>query len=153
QVERVDSGEAALRKADEFFPDLVVLDVMLPGVDGFEVCRALRQRRRTAILMLTARRQKDDRIRGLNLGADDYITKPFHLEELIARVRAVLRRTRPELDRLVLGRVKIDFRALQARRDDRPLELTHIEFALLQYLGARQGTVVHRDELLSNVWQ
>jgi DNA-binding response OmpR family regulator len=153
QVERVDTGEAALRKAEEFFPDLVVLDIMLPDLDGFEVCRALRQRQQTAILMLTSRSRRDDRIRGLNIGADDYITKPFHLEELIARIRAVLRRTRPGLDRLTLGPVVVDFRTLQAKRGDAVVDLSHVEFELLQYLASRPGTVVHRDELLANVWR
>jgi DNA-binding response OmpR family regulator len=152
-VQSVDDGSLAIDKVREFFPDLVVLDLMLPGLDGFEICRAIRQRGQTAIMILTARVQKDDRIRGFALGADDYVTKPFDLEELIARVHAVLRRTRPELERLVLGKVTIDFRMLQAWDGDRELDLSHLEFELLQYLAARQGVVVDRDELLRGVWR
>jgi DNA-binding response OmpR family regulator len=98
---------------------LIVLDVMLPGKDGFELCGQLRHGRRTPIIMLTARSQKDDRIRGLRLGADDYVTKPFDLEELLARIHAVLRRTRPDVERLSLGRITVDFRSLNAWNDDR----------------------------------
>jgi len=151
-VQTVDDGDLAIAKAREFAPDLIVLDVMLPGKNGFELCGLLRQGRRTPIVMLTARSQKDDRILGLKLGADDYVTKPFDLEELLARIHAVLRRTRPEVERLTLGRVTIDFRILQAWNGTRPIELTHREFELLRYLAERQEVVVDRDELLREVW-
>jgi two-component system alkaline phosphatase synthesis response regulator PhoP len=152
EVQTVDNGDLAVAKARELAPDLIILDVMLPGKSGFEVCGLLRQGRRTPIVMLTARSQKDDRILGLKLGADDYVTKPFDLEELLARVHAVLRRTRPDVERLTLGRVTIDFRALQAWDGNRPIELTHREFELLRYLAERQEMVVDRDELLREVW-
>jgi DNA-binding response OmpR family regulator len=151
-VQTIDDGDLAIGKAREFAPDLIVLDVMLPGKNGFELCGLLRQGRRTPIVMLTARSQKDDRILGLKLGADDYVTKPFDLEELLARIHAVLRRTRPEVERLTLGRVTIDFRILQAWNGTRPIELTHREFELLRYLAERQEVVVDRDELLREVW-
>lgn len=153
QVQCLDDGDRAVKVASEFVPDLVILDIMLPGTDGFSICQALRQIQPVAIMILTARTQKDDRIRGLDLGADDYVTKPFHLEEVIARVRAVLRRTRPDVDQLRLGRLTIDFRNLRAWDDRGPVELTHQEFDLLHYLAARQGAVVHRDELLQRVWR
>jgi two-component system alkaline phosphatase synthesis response regulator PhoP len=152
EVQTVDEGNLAIAKAREFAPDLIILDVMLPGKSGFELCGLLRQGRRTPIIMLTARSQKADRILGLKLGADDYVTKPFDLEELLARVHAVLRRTRPEIERLELGQVTIDFRTLQAWDKGQPIELTHREFELLRYLAERQEVVVDRDELLREVW-
>ena len=152
EVECVDDGNAAVTKARDFAPDLVILDVTLPGKNGFELCGLLRQRGGMAILMLTARSQKNDRIHGLNLGADDYVTKPFDLEELLARIRAVLRRIRPEIEHLTLGPVRIDFKTLQAWHGDEPIELTHREFELLKYLAQRREVVVHRDELLRDVW-
>ena len=151
-VDTVGDGDLAITAARAFAPDLIVLDVKLPGKDGFELCGLLRQGRRTPIIMLTARSQKDDRIRGLKLGADDYVTKPFDLEELLARIHAVLRRTRPEVERLTLGRVTIDFRTLQAWNDSGPIDLTHREYELLRYLAERQEDIVDRDELLREVW-
>lgn len=152
EVQTVHDGDLAVAKARDFAPDLIVLDVMLPGKDGFELCGLLRQSRRTPIVMLTARSQKHDRLLGLKLGADDYVTKPFDLEELLARIHAVLRRTRPDIERLTLGRVTIDFRALQAWDGDHSIELTHREFELLRYLAERQEVVVDRNQLLREVW-
>jgi DNA-binding response OmpR family regulator len=152
EVQTVDDGDLAVGKAREFAPDLIILDVSLPGKDGFELCGLLRQGRRTPIVMLTARSQKADRIRGLKLGADDYVTKPFDLEELLARIHAVLRRSRPDVEQVTLGRVTIDFRALRAWSDQEDLDLTHREFELLRYLAERQEVVVDRDELLREVW-
>jgi len=151
-VEWVDEGSLVLQKAKSFAPDLVVLDIMLPGADGFELCSTLRQRGRTPILILTARSQKADKLLGLNLGADDYITKPFDLEEFLARVKAVLRRARPATDKLTMGAVIIDFASQTARRGKIDLHLTHREFELLQYLAERQGHVVQREELLRELW-
>ena len=152
EVESIADGSLAVASAKTFVPDLVVLDISLPGINGFELCATLRQRGRTPILILTARSQKADKLRGLNLGADDYITKPFDLEEFLARVKAVLRRARPESDALVMGAVTIDFVSRTARRGRTELHLTHREFELLQYLAERQGYVVHRDELLRELW-
>jgi DNA-binding response OmpR family regulator len=151
-VDWVTSGNAALKRVKVAAPDLVVLDIMLPDTNGFDLCGLLRQGRQTPIIILTARSQKADKIRGLNLGADDYITKPFDLEEFLARVRAVLRRTRPAFDTLELGPVIIDFRAQHASKDGKSIRLTHREFELLQYLAERQEHVVHRNELLREVW-
>lgn len=148
----VADGHLAVDRMREFAPDLVLLDVMLPGRDGFELCSMLRQGGRTPIIMLTARGQKGDKLKGLNLGADDYVTKPFDLEELLARVHAVLRRTRPGLDRLVLGPVEVDFRARAAHRGAELIHLTAREFTLLEYLAERQERVVFRNELLREVW-
>ena len=151
-VDWVEDGRQAVSRARSFVPDLVILDVMLPGADGFELCERLRERGRTPVVMLTAKSQKADKLRGLNLGADDYITKPFDLEEVLARVRAVLRRGRPALDRLVLGRLTIDFRTRSAHRGSTEVHLTHREFELLSYLAERPGVVVQRDELLRQLW-
>ena len=151
-VDWVTSGNAALKRVKVAAPDLVVLDIMLPDTSGFDLCGLLRQGRQTPIIILTARGQKADKVRGLNLGADDYITKPFDLEEFLARVRAVLRRTRPAFDTLELGQVMIDFRAQHASKGGKSIRLTHREFELLQYLAERQEHVVHRNELLREVW-
>ena len=152
EVECVADGNLVLAKAKEFGPDLVVLDVMLPGINGFELCTSLRQRGRIPILILSAKSQKADKLRGLNLGADDYVTKPFDLEEFLARIKAVLRRARPATDSLVMGSVTIDFLGQTARKGRVTLHLTHREFELLKFLAERPGFVVHRDELLRELW-
>ena len=110
EVEWVADGNEAINRARAFAPDLVVLDVMLPGRDGFTLCSVLRQGGRTPIVLLSARSQKADKLKGLHLGADDYVTKPFDLDELLARIHAVLRRTRPSVDQLDLGPTSVDFR-------------------------------------------
>lgn len=148
----VAEGGQAVSKAHEFAPHLVVLDVMLPGKSGFEICSVLRGRRQTPIVMLTARSDRRDKLRGLNAGADDYVTKPFDLQELLARIHAVLRRAYPDVDRLRLGRVTIDLQTLQGWDGDTPLDLSHREFELLRYLALRPRKVVSRDELLREVW-
>ena len=152
EVECVSDGNLAITKAREFVPDLVVLDVMLPGRDGFDLVGLLRHGGETPIVMLTARGQKGDKLRGLQLGADDYVTKPFDLEELLARVHAVLRRASWSGDRLVLGDVTVDFGAMEASKGGALLHLTRREFDLLRYLAERPGRVVHRNELLRGVW-
>jgi len=144
--------KTTVERAKQFAPDLVVLDVMLPGGDGFNLCSLLRQGGRTAVVMLTARSQKIDKLRGLSLGADDYVTKPFDLEELLARIAAVLRRARPGVDQLVLGTVTVDFRRLHATNGGETVPLSHREFEVLRYLAERHGHVVSRSELLSQVW-
>jgi DNA-binding response OmpR family regulator len=152
EVERVPDGDVAVQRLRTWSPDLILLDVMLPGRDGFELCGVLRQGGRNPVIMLTARGQKSDKVRGFDVGADDYVTKPFHLEELVARIKAVLRRARPAVDHLVLGRVAVDFRLLQATSGDQTLRLTHREFDVLRYLAERAGHVVSRNELLREVW-
>ena len=149
-------GETGYRMAREQRPALVVLDLMLPRMSGYEVCKRLRADGvRTPIVMLTARSEEADRILGLDLGADDYVTKPFSVRELMARVRAVLRRTPPHLampDELRYDDVTIDFRKYTALKGTRVLELTRKEFGILRLLAARAGEVVSRDELLNEVW-
>ena len=152
EVETVDDGTEVLGRMRAFAPDLVLLDVMLPGTDGFELCGLVRQGGRTPVIMLTARDQKRDKLRGLELGADDYVTKPFDFEELQARIRAVLRRARQMVVRIALGDTLIDFRAFKAMRGRRELRLSRREFDLLSYLAEREGSVVPRSELLREVW-
>lgn len=152
EVACVGDGDLAIGTALEFAPDLVILDVMLPGRNGFDLVSPLRRGGQTPVIMLTARGQKADKLRGLDLGADDYVTKPFDLDELLARARAVLRRAGPGVEEIALGSVTIDFTVMEAKRGRTVLHLTHREFALLRYLADRQGRVVHRDELLREVW-
>ena len=145
------SASAAVRLAGEWYPDLVLLDVALPDGNGFDLFGRLRQPGR-GIIFLTARDHKSEKLRGLKLGADDYVTKPFDLEELVARVHAVLRRAGPVVDQLRLGPVLVDFKLQQATREGRQIHLTHREFELLRYLAERRDRVVYRSELLSEVW-
>jgi len=152
QVDCVADGRVALARCTTSVPDLVVLDVMLPGMNGFDLCGRLQRSGHIPILMLTARGQKDDKLRGLELGADDYITKPFDLDEFLARVKAVLRRARPSSDQLTLGGLTIDFVSRTARRGKDDAYLTQREFELLHYLSSYPGRVIPRDELLRQVW-
>jgi len=157
EVESVGDGDHAVVHPAIGFVDLVILDVMLPGKSGFDVCRDLRQRGiQTPILMLTARSQVVDRVVGLKLGADDYLTKPFEMIELVARVEALLRRGRAPVasgeGRYAFGDVQIDFRRAEVLRQDRPVSLSALEFKLLQYFIAHRGALLTRDELLDNVW-
>lgn len=146
-------GDRALKEHHAFNPDLVLLDITLPKVDGFEVCRRLnRDQSLTGIIILTARTQKDDKVQGLRLGADDYITKPFALDELLARIHAVLRRLHPAEQTLVLGSLRIDFNRYTAERNDEKVSLSQREIEVLRYMSDRVGKVVTREELLRNVW-
>jgi DNA-binding response OmpR family regulator len=149
-------GETAYRLIHEGKPDLVVLDLMLPNMSGYELCRKIRgEGITTPVVMLTARGEEADRILGLDLGADDYITKPFSVRELLARLRAVLRRTRPAptaLDELRVDDVVVDFRKYEATKGGAAIELTRKEFGLLRLLAQRAGEVVSRAELLDEVW-
>jgi DNA-binding response OmpR family regulator len=145
-------GNDALPACRAFVPDLVLLDVMLPGRNGFDLCRALRQGGRTPIIILSVRGEKADKLRGLELGADDYMTKPFDLQELVARIRVVLRRVGPPIECIRLGEVILNFKRLRAQRRNGTLHLTHREFQVLRYLAQRAEQVVSRDELLNAVW-
>lgn len=148
-----DDGPKALKQSQAFKPDVVLLDVALPGLDGFEVCRQLAEERsRMAIIMLTARNQRADKVHGLQLGADDYITKPFALDELLARIHAVLRRVRPNDDFLLLGSLRIDFGRCISVRGNEKVEFSQREFEVLRYMRDRSGKIVTREELLRNVW-
>jgi DNA-binding response OmpR family regulator len=150
------NGEAGYQLAREKNPDLVLLDLMLPKMGGFELCRRLRADGFSApILMLTARAEEADRVLGLDLGADDYITKPFSINELMARIRAHLRRAYPqeELPReLRFADVVVDFRRYEASKRGKAVELTRKEFGVLRVLAARVGEVVQRNDLLNQVW-
>ena len=137
--------------------DLVVLDVMLPGMDGIEICRQMRTERILApVLMLTARGAVEDRVTGLNVGADDYLTKPFAMEELLARINALLRRRDrrfEETPQLTVGDLTLDLVRHEARRDGRVIELTAKEFALLEYLMRHPGQVLSRTQIIDTVWR
>ena len=136
--------------------DLIVLDIMLPKMDGFEVCKRLRQDRvMTPILMLTAKSQEVDKVLGLELGADDYVTKPFSSRELLARIKAILRRAKEPhqgIDSFRFDDIELDFIKYEARKAGRPVPLTALEFALLHFLVQNKGRVVHRNEVLDSVW-
>ncbi len=154
----VADGYAALSNAAECPPDLVVLDLMLPGLDGFEVCSRLRSRSPIPVIMLTARGEEDDRILGLELGADDYITKPFSPRELIARVKAVLRRANTPVSvaapiaEIEVGDLTIDVASHVVLRGGEIVPLTAREFELLVFLARQPGHVFRREELLEHVW-
>ncbi len=152
EVSRVATGEDALAAAAA---DLVLLDLRLPDIDGFDVCRQLRERSRVPIIVLTARGEEADRVVGLELGADDYVVKPYGLRELIARIRAVMRRTASvgANGSLVVGDLEVDARARRARLDGSELELTPKEFDLLAALARDPGAAVSRQRLLAEVWQ
>jgi two-component system alkaline phosphatase synthesis response regulator PhoP len=157
-VDYVTSGQDVLPQARRQIPDVIVLDLMLPGMDGLLVCQALRQEPKTAaipIVMLTARGEEADRVRGLELGADDYITKPFSPKELVARIAALLRRLeRPKPAARILhhGPLTIDLERHQVRVEGQDVRLTAKEYLLLQYLIEHQGRVLSRDLLLTDVW-
>jgi len=146
-------GESGLAAALEWRPDLVILDIMLPGMDGLQVCRRLRQESDVPILMLTARDSVSDRVTGLDMGADDYLVKPFALEELLARVRALLRRKGAEDDHpLQLADLALDPRTRQARRGSRVLELTSKEFDLLELFMRHPRQVLTREVIYERIW-
>jgi DNA-binding response OmpR family regulator len=148
------SAHEALVESQSFRPDLVLLDIMLAGeASGFDICTVLRQGGRCGVIIVSARSQREDKLRGLGAGADDYVTKPFDMEELAARINAVLRRTVLVVSRIRLGDLEVDFEAHTARRGEASLHLTHHEFEILRYLAERRDRVVHRDELLREVWK
>ena len=150
-------GEEAMMMIEERAPDMLLLDWMLPKVPGIEVCRRVRARTETAnmpIIMLTARSEEPDRIRGLDTGADDYVTKPFSTTELMARLRAVMRRIRPGLveDRLTVGDITIDRTGHTVERRGEDIHLGPTEFRLLDYFMQHPGRVFSREQLLDSVW-
>lgn len=160
EVREATNGKEGLDIAlkEEF--DLIILDIMLPLMSGFDVCRKIREvDTRTAILMLSAKGEEIDKVLGLELGADDYVHKPFSLRELLARVKAILRRQQPKkeeeevLGEVQIGRLKIDFQAFKAYQDGLDIKLSHKAFQLLQYLYEQRNKVVSRDDLLHHVWE
>jgi len=156
-AESVERGDEAELRLVETTPDLVILDWMLPGVSGLEICRRLRARESTRtlpVIMLTARGEEGERVRGLSVGADDYVVKPFSVPELMARVRALLRRARPErvAVKLTAGALELDRETRRVRRGNRDVHLGPTEFRLLEYLMEKPGRVFARSQLLDSVW-
>ncbi|HVL51433.1 MAG TPA: response regulator transcription factor [Actinomycetota bacterium] len=156
KVEVAPDGPSGVELCQRTRPDLVVLDVMLPGFDGLEVCRRIQRERPVPVLMLTARDSETDMLVGLGIGADDYMTKPFSPRELVARVRALLRRVRkfpsPPETIFRVGDLEVDPARRQVRREEEVIHLTPIEFELLYTLAARPGVVFTREQLLSEIW-
>lgn len=163
QVKSALDGEEAIQSAREFQPDLIILDIMLPVFDGFEVCRILRQEMNTPILMLTARDDEIDRVIGLELGADDYITKPFSMRELMARVKAQLRRVRLIREEretegslgketVRFGNLTLDLTRREVLLAEQPISLKPKEFDLLLFLARHRGHVLSRELILERVW-
>ncbi len=152
-VDTAETGDDGLYKAESWDYDVIVLDIMLPGMDGWEVLKRLRKQKNTPVLMLTARDAAQDRVRGLDTGADDYLVKPFDLAELLARVRALIRRSagqaRPQI---VLGDVVVDTRARSLTRQGEPLTLTAREYAILEYMALHRGEVVSRTALYEHLF-
>lgn len=158
QVETASSGGDAISKMNTVNPDIIILDLMLPDIDGFEVCRRIRSKSRVPILMLTARKEDIDKVVGLEMGADDYLTKPFNPRELVARVKAILRRSQAILtsgvspDTIEIGRLRIDLPRHEVSIDGLPLKLRTKEFALLAALAQNQSILLSRDKILEMVW-
>lgn len=148
-------GEEALRLAFAGKPDIILLDIMLPRLDGFSVCRQIRQKLDIPIIMLTARETEVDKVLGLELGADDYVTKPFSIRELLARIKAVLRRIKmqeKDPEQLTCGALTLDLGKMELKKGKRQVELTHREFTLLSFLLKHIGYVFSREKLLEEVW-
>lgn len=156
RVEVAGDGPAGVELCERLRPDLVVLDVMLPGFDGLEVCRQIQRKRQVPVLMLTARDSETDLLVGLGVGADDYITKPFSTRELVARVHALLRRvsrqSEPSGEPITVGRVEVDPTSRRVRRDGEAVHLTPLEFDLFHLLASHPDAVYTRSQLLSKVW-
>jgi len=151
-VDEAADGEEGLYKASEWDYDAIILDVMLPVIDGFEVLRRLREKKRTPVLMLTARAKVDDRIHGLDSGADDYVAKPVDLDELAARVRALIRRAQGDASPVIgIGEVRIDTSARRVTRAGEPVVITGREYALVEFLALRRGKIVTRTDLYEHL--
>jgi DNA-binding response OmpR family regulator len=156
EVEIAVDGPSGVRLCERMDPDIVVLDLMLPGFDGLEVCRRIQKKRPVGVLMLTARDSETDMLVGLGIGADDYMTKPFSIRQLVARVHALLRRVErfpaPAGDAVTVGELEVDPSTRQVRVGSAEIHLTPLEFDLLYHLAASSGTVFSREQLLSDVW-
>lgn len=160
QVECVYNGEEAIEKALQNPPDLILLDLMLPGADGIEVCRRIRQHHQLPIIMLTAKDSEFDKVLGLEMGADDYVTKPFSNRELLARIKAQLRRSKlqqnPQPEEkgslIIIGEISIDPNSFIVKKREKTIDLTHREFELLLYLARHANQVLTREHLLQSVW-
>ena len=157
EVDWAGDGEEGLRKAQEGTYDLIILDIMLPKKNGLDICRELRQKKiNTPIIMLTAKGEEVDKVLGLEIGADDYMTKPFSIRELLARIKAHLRREKREVKKIPktysFGDVEIDFAHFKVKRKGRELDLTSLEAEILKYFIAHQGEVIPRNDLLDKIW-
>ncbi|MBG9794922.1 transcriptional regulator [Paenibacillus dendritiformis] len=153
EVQTATDGIAAVSAVSEFQPHVVILDVMMPGMDGFEVCRMIKKSENAAVIMLTAKDEVDDRVKGLTLGADDYMIKPFSFEELLARIHARIRNQFPHLfGEVVAGPFRIDDRRKEIIYDSRVLELSPTEYELLKFLVLNQGLVLSKAMILDRVW-
>ena len=156
QIAEAEDGQKGLEKIINGQYDLIILDVMMPGMSGFDVCKKVRAMgNNTPIILLTAKGEEIDKVLGLELGADDYVTKPFSLRELIARVKVILRRTEnnlPSNNEYTIGKLKVDFATYNASSDGRDVNLSHREFEILKYLLEHKNKTVSRDDLLSEVW-
>ncbi len=159
EVKTASDGALALEQIERVSPDLVLLDVMMPKMDGFTVCQRVREFSSVPIIIITARGQDQDKVKGLDLGADDYLTKPFSVDELLARVRAVLRRTQFRADEAQAGRtltrigaLTIDYAQHLVQLDGKEVTLTPTEYRLLAYLAQNTGRVITQDLLLEHVW-
>lgn len=156
QVDVVDNGEDGLDRIRTNLYNLILLDVMIPKMSGFDVCKTVRQEgNKVPIILLTAKGEEIDKVLGLELGADDYITKPFSLRELLARIKAVLRRgadIHVDHSEVKIGKLKVDFAGYKASENKKPVQLSHKEFELMHYLWSKKNSTVNRDELLSNIW-
>ena len=153
EVRTAQDGISALNHIKQFQPHVVILDVMMPGMDGFEVCRMLKKTENVAVIMLTARDEVDDRVKGLNLGADDYMVKPFSFEELLARIYARIRNQFPNLfGEVIIGPFTIDDRRREIKFEDRLLDLSPTEYELLKFLVLNHGLVLSKTMILDKVW-
>ena len=158
EVEVANDGETGLKKALENDYDLFILDLMLPGVDGFEICRQVRDEKNTPIIMVSAKKDDIDKIRGLGLGADDYITKPFSISELIARVDAVCRRvnrsgSKPEeASQIVSGPFTLNLKSRTVFKNGEQIDLTQVEYQIMEYFFKNQNTALDRSSILNHIW-
>ena len=156
QTTAVFNGEKGYLLAKEGHHDLILLDIMLPGKNGMDICRDLRKDRvNTSIIMLTSKKEEIDKVLGLELGADDYITKPFSNRELLARIKAIMRREpdiKHDIEECSFGNIYINFKGMEATKNKKQIELSNMEFKVLKYLCQRQNTVIDRDTLLDEVW-
>jgi DNA-binding response OmpR family regulator len=159
EVDTAMEGNQGLQKVLQNRYDLILLDVMLPGVSGFDICKTARKEGvNTPVILLTAKGEEIDKVRGLEMGADDYITKPFSLRELLARIKAILRRSMgsSEVDSAAefvsIGNLKVNFKNYIARENEQEIKMSHKEFEVLHFLFRHKGNTIHRDDLMSNVW-
>jgi DNA-binding response OmpR family regulator len=156
EVYTAENGEDGLAKANRYKPDLIILDIMMPVLDGYEVCKRLRMEGdNTPIIMLTVKDKEIDKVLGLELGADDYVTKPFSLRELMARAKAIFRRTEERVQEITtysFGEIELDFKKYEAKKGGQDLDLTPLEFHMLKLFIQKKEQVLSRDDFLDGIW-